>query len=172
MIPGVFVALNKTSAVREGVCRESIALSLLVFISLFCGCGLMDSDMKTKKLRVAFKYDKPASYYDPVNISFAPEYDFLENIYSTLVEYSPASELVGSAAESFEWVGNKARFKMRAGLCTVGGTAIDADDVEISFKRLFILGGNTHGDLKEVVCPNAELRSLSDSCPGMQVRDS
>ena len=167
----MFAASNKISAVREGVCRESIALSLLVFMPLFCGCGLMDSDMKTKKLRVAFKYDKPASYYDPVNISFAPEYDFLENIYSTLVEYSPASELVGSAVESFEWVGNEARFKMRADLCTVEGTAIDANDVEMSFKRLFILGGNTHGNLKEVVCPNAELRSLSDNCPGMQVRD-
>ena len=124
-----------------------------------------------EKFRVAFKYDKPATCYDPVNISFATEYDFLENIYSTLVEYSPKGELVGSVAESFEWVGSEAHFRIRPDLFTIDGQRIDANDVELSFKRLFILGGTTHGDLKEVVCPNQELKSLSDECAGMQVRN-
>ncbi|HAH31986.1 MAG TPA: hypothetical protein DCL44_06705 [Elusimicrobia bacterium] len=127
--------------------------------------------METEKLRVAFRYNKPAEYYDPVNISFATEYDFLENIYSTLVEYSPGGELVGAVAESFEWAGTEARFKIRQGLRTIDGKHIDANDVEMSFKRLFILGGNTHGDLKEIVCPNIKLKSFSDKCPEMQVRD-
>lgn len=128
--------------------------------------------MKSGKIRVAFKYDKPASYYDPANISFAPEYDFLENIYSTLLEYSPDGELVGSLAESFEWAGTEARFRIRPGLRTIDGRSIDATDVETSLKRLFILGGNTHGDLKDVVCPDKDLKKLSDKCPGMEVRDS
>lgn len=128
--------------------------------------------MKAEKFRVAFKYDKAAEFYDPTNISFAPEYDFLENIYSTLVEYSPAGELVGSLADSFEWVGTEARFRIRPDLQTIDGKSIDANDVEASFKRLFILGGNTHGDLKDVICPDNNLKSLSDKCPGMEVRDS
>ncbi|HBB66624.1 MAG TPA: hypothetical protein DCZ93_04870 [Elusimicrobia bacterium] len=152
--------------------RESLALSLFLFIQFCGGCSMKDTDMKSEKIRVAFKYDKPASYYDPANISFAPEYDFLENIYSTLLEYSPEGELVGSLAESFEWVGSEARFRIRPDLRTIDGRRIDAHDVETSLKRLFIVGGNTHGDLKDVVCPDKKLTKLSDNCPGMEVRDS
>ena len=168
----LLTAHGKINTFKGDVCRESVALSLLLFLQFCSGCAPKDSDMKTGKIRVAFKYDKAANYYDPVNISFAPEYDFLENIYSTLVEYSPEGELVGSVAESFEWAGSEARFKIRQDLLTIDGKHIDAYDVEQSFKRLFILGGNTHGDLKDVVCPNIELKSFSDKCPGMEVRDA
>lgn len=147
-------------------------LSLFVLMQCCFGCASKDTGMNAEKFRVAFKYDKAAEFYDPANISFAPEYDFLENIYSTLVEYSPDGELVGSLAESFEWVGSEARFRLRPGLQTIDGRPIDANDVEASFKRLFILGGNTHGDLKDVVCPDNNLKTLSDKCPGMEVRDS
>lgn len=154
------------------VYRESAMLSLFLFLQFCSGCSIKEPDMKPERIRVAFKYDKAAAYYDPVNISFAPEYDFLENIYSTLVEYSPEGELTGSIAESFEWVGTEARFRIRQDLLTIDGKRIDASDVEQSFKRLFILGGNTHGDLKDVVCPDTKLKKLSDSCPGMEVRDA
>lgn len=169
---GLLTAHGKTNTLKMDICRESAALSLLLFLQFFSGCAPKEPDMKMEKMRVAFKYDKAADYYDPVNISFAPEYDFLENIYSTLVEYSPEGELVGSLAESFEWAGTEARFRIRQDLLTVDGKRIDAYDVEQSFKRLFILGGNTHGDLKDVVCPNTELKSFSDKCPGMEVREA
>lgn len=135
------------------------------------GCGKEDMNKDLTTLRVAFKYDKPAAHYDPANIMFAPEYDFLENIYSTLVQYSPQGELIGSIAERFEWIGSEARFTIRSDLRTIDGRIIDANDVEISLKRLFILAGNTHGNLKDIVCPAITLKTLSDNCPGMEVAD-
>lgn len=146
----------------------------LIFFILVCfviGCKkYTNSEMKS--IRVAFKYDKPAKNYDPANITFAPEYDFLENIYSTLIEYAPNGELVGGIAERFEWIGNNAVFKIRPDLYTIDGKKIDATDVEISLKRLFILNSNTHGNLKDVICPNIVLKSLSDNCPTIEVKDN
>lgn len=125
----------------------------------------------TDTLRVAFPGYESASHYDPLKIHFSYEYIFLENIFSPLIDYSPSGELVSGVAERFEWVGTEARFKIQPGLKTIDGKKIDAYDVEQSLKRMFIIGGNTHGNLKDLVCPGAKLRKYTDACPGMEVRD-
>lgn len=122
-------------------------------------------------LRVAFPYDKPAAFYDPLRIFLSPEYTFLENTFSPLVEYTPKGELVSAVAERFEWRGTEARFQIRRGLKTVDGHRIDAKDVETSLKRMMIVSGNTHGDLRDMLCPAAHLSELDDPCPGMEVQD-
>ncbi len=130
---------------------------------------------KTKDLTLRVflfaSHRKPESF-DTARIHFAPEYLFLENIYSTLVEYSPEGELVSGVAETFEWVGTEARFKIRENLVTIDGHKITGYDVENTIKRLFILSTNTHGNLKDMLCPSTKLRKISDACPGMQVRES
>ena len=48
---------------------------------------------KNLTLRIAFPYAKPARAYEPARIELAPEYIFLENIYSPLVEMSAKGEI-------------------------------------------------------------------------------
>ena len=120
---------------------------------------------------VAFPRHEGAKSYDPVKIHFADAYTFLADTFSPLVEYAVTGELVSAAAERFEWIGNEAHFTMRKNLKTVDGYEIDAYDAEASFKRTFILGGNTHGNLKDMLCPDIKMNSLKDICPGLEVRD-
>lgn len=110
----------------------------------------------------------PASLYDPAAIRYSRDYFFLENLFSPLVEYSAADELVSGLAERFEWTGREARFTMRAGVKTADGRAIDAYDAELSLKRLFILGGGQEF-LKPLLCGDKQLASLADQCPGLAV---
>lgn len=125
--------------------------------------------MEKSIFRVAFPHRRPATDYDPVKIPYASHYFFLQNIYSPLVEYSLTGELVSAVAEKFQWIGTEAHFKIRPGLQTIDGDTINANDVAMSFKRLFMIGGNTHGDLKRMLCPGVKLHSLNDACPGMSV---
>ena len=123
-------------------------------------------------INVAFPGYEGAASYDPVKIHFAVAYTFLADTFSPLVEYSVTGELVSAAAERFEWIGNEAHFTMRKNLKTIDGHGIDAYDAETSFKRMFILGGNTHGNLKDMLCPGAKMDSLNAVCPGLEVRDN
>jgi len=148
---------------------------LLIFLC-FAGICLILFTREAKpvetNIKVAFPgYDGAASY-DPVKIHFAVAYTFLADIYSPLVEYSVTGELVAAAAERFEWIGNEAHFTMRKDLKTIDGHEINAYDAERTFKRIFILGGNTHGNLKDMLCPDISMSSLNDACPGLEVRDN
>lgn len=124
-------------------------------------------------LRVAFPYDRPVNSYEPTRIHLAPEYIFLENIYSPLVELSKEKGApISSVAKHFQWQDGKLVFEIRDDLYTTDGYKISALDAEVSFKRLLILSGNTHGNFKELVCPGTKLTSLQDSCKGLNVKNN
>ena len=145
-----------------------LALLLLGFFYYLCQKkGTMDTSM----LRAAFPAKAPHTKYDPAKIHFSHEYNFLANTFSPLLEYSASGELVSSVAEKFEWVGNEARFTIRRNFRTVDGDVIDAYDIEKTFKRMFILESNTHGDLKDMLCPGVQFSGLDDVCPGMGVKE-
>jgi len=128
--------------------------------------------MKNDKIiRVAFRHND-ASHYDPSKIYFDYEYIFLENTFSPLVEYSVDGQLISGVAGKFYWKGTDAYFEIRSDLKTIDGKKIDAYDVELSLKRLLILGGNTHGDLKNLICPNDKITKLTDTCSNMEVKDN
>lgn len=128
--------------------------------------------MTNHSLNAAFIEYQPASSYDPLKIQFSPEYVFLENIYSTLLETDINGEIVSGLAERFDWVGTELHFKIREGLKTIDGHPITAKDAETSFKRVLLLQGGTHTDLADMVCPGKTLKQLADPCTGMEVRDS
>lgn len=125
--------------------------------------------MTDKTIRMPFPAKAGACDYDPAKIHLSQEYNFLVNIYSPLLEYSVDGKLVSAVAEKFEWIGTDAHFTIRPDLRTIDGVPITAADVEASFKRLFVLSSNMHGDLKDLVCQGKELKKLSDPCPGMSV---
>lgn len=118
-------------------------------------------------LKVAFPIDSKVTQYEPTRIHLAPEYIFLENIYSTLIEFNKDGEIVGGLAEKFYWVDSKLYIQIRTNIKTIDGHHITADDVILSLKRLLILSSNTHGNFKTLVCNNISLKNLHDDCPGL-----
>lgn len=123
-------------------------------------------------LRVAFPANDTLYDYDPAKIYYAHQYILLENLYSQLVGYDTKGEIVSGIAEKFEWVGTEVRFHIRKGLKTVDGYEITARDAELSFKRLFILQSNTHGDISRALCGGKTIKKLSDKCKNMLLEDS
>jgi len=120
------------------------------------------------ELRVAFPSGKAASSYEPTKIHLGDEYIFLENIYSPLLEIDPKTGLINSGlAKSYDWQGDDLILEIRNDSSTVSGHPINAEDVEFSLKRLLVLSGNTHGNFKDLVCPNANLSSIEESCEGI-----
>lgn len=122
-------------------------------------------------LKVAYPFNHLISSYDPAKIHYDSQYVLLENLYSSLIVYNSDNQLVSGLAERFYWQGNEAWFELRKGVRTVDGYEITAKDVENSFKRLFILGTNTHGDLKKDLCGNVNIKKLSDKCKNLIVKD-
>ncbi len=123
-------------------------------------------------IRASFSFDRPAKSYDPAKIHLVPEYQFLYQIYSPLVEFNVRGELVPAVAEKFEWVGNEAHFTIRKGLKTVDGHEITAKDAAFSLKRLLIISSNTHGSLRDILCLDLDtpLKTITDPCSGIDVR--
>jgi len=74
--------------------HPQIRNKLLVLICLL-GCGMfvlskqhpLTQQGRTMNLRVAFPAKNPVEQYEPTRILLAPEYIFLETIYSPLVEF-------------------------------------------------------------------------------------
>lgn len=147
-----------------------IILWLAMIGSVVGGITMLRSNSKKSlDLRVAFPYDKPVSFYEPTQIHLAPEYIFLENTYSPLVEFSAKDgEVIPSVAESFEWNGDDLHLKIRGNLKTVSGNPITADDVEFSLKRLLVLSSNTHGNFRDLVCEDKPIKNVDENCAGIK----
>lgn len=122
------------------------------------------------ELKLLFNSTSPVIEFDPARVSLNQQYVFLENTFSTLLEYSAAGELTSGLAETYRWRGAEARFRMRGGIKTIGGVRIDAYDAEFSLKRLFITG-KPYSPLCDLLCGRKTLQKLSDHCPGLRVED-
>ncbi len=153
--------------------RKLILLSISIAFLLTVGVVVMSGIRAEKKsgvLRVAFPYAKPASAYEPAQIHLAPEYIFLENIYSPLVEMSARDgQVEGGVAKNYYWKDNELHLVIRDDFKTVTGLLITVKDAEFSLKRLLAMPGNTHGNFKELICGSQELKSIEDRCDGIRV---
>jgi hypothetical protein len=143
-------------------------ISFLILAGGLVSYSLMNSNLDGKTLRVAFPSTRLINTYEPTNIHMAYEYVLLENLYSPLVEIDPKGGLVLPAiTESFQWKGNELHFQIRPQLKTSGGTPITAADVVFSLKRVILLSQNTHGNFKDLICPDQVLKSIDDPCDGI-----
>jgi hypothetical protein len=151
--------------------RAWLAALVGVIVVLMVVIGRKGSGVNmSSEIRVAFPYDKPTRFYEPTRIHLAPEYIFLENTFSPLVEVSPKDgSLRPGVAESWTWDGDNLRLKIRRGLKTIDGVEITAKDAEFSLKRVLLRTGNTHGNFQSLVCGAAGLKSIDDRCEGIQV---
>lgn len=129
-------------------------------------------DSKDLTLRIGFGATRPIEKYEPTNIHFANEYLLLENVYSSLVELNPKTGAVQPGiAESYSWNGDALELQIRKNLFTKSGKQIRASDVLFSLKRLLVLSANTHGNFKDLVCPDFKLTDVEQNCPGLSVID-
>lgn len=167
---------NLNSEARMRLTRRSLKFvtlasvvlgAVLLTTRLFSIPGFSDED---GKMRVAFPYREAITQYDPAAITLAPQYILLETMYSPLVEMDNNGRVVEGIARKFEWVGDEAHFTLRDDLKTADNISITADDAALSLKRLLIISGNTHGNLKDLLCAHQELTKLSDACDGIEVR--
>ncbi len=152
--------------------KKSTSLLVPVLIVQFL-IGIVAMEVKSENakatLKVAFPYAKSATEYEPARIHLGPEYIFLENVFSPLVEMNSRGEIVSGVADSFYWKENDLHLVIRDNLKTVDGLSITAKDAEFSLKRLLLIPENTHGDFRELICGATKFRSLSDSCSGISV---
>ena len=134
------------------------------------GHQALKAQARTDVLRVAFPYSKSATEYEPALIHLAPEYIFLENVFSPLVELSPENGHVDpGVAESYKWDGLELHLVIRRSLKTVSGVPLTAADAAFSLKRLLTMPGNTHGDFRALLCGQTTLKTVSDDCDGIRV---
>lgn len=145
-------------------------LAIVIFLAqAFFERGHVMSDI----LRVAFPNNLPSKSYEPTRIHLAPEYIFLENIYSPLVELSPEDASIRSGlADKWEWKDDELHFFIRDGIKTVDGKSITAEDAAFSLKRLLVRTQNTHGNLKDLVCGGSAVKSIEDLCPGIGFKNN
>lgn len=151
--------------------KKKIIAMLFACAILFIIVGryfLMNTKNISQTLRVAFPVAKKVTDYEPTNISLGHEYIFLENVFSPLVEVTKDGQIEAGVAEKIEWVGDDLKLTIRDNLKTRSGVLITANDVVFSLKRLLVLSGNTHGNFKDIVCPEVEIKSVEDDCHGIR----
>lgn len=154
------------------------AVFTIVFLALSAACGLSalflvflkPCDHRNNSMRLAFPYNRNPENYDPARITLAPEYIFLENIFSPLIEMDVHGSVTSGVASMFEWQGDEAVLTIRDSLVTVDGLPITAQDAEFSLKRLLVLTGNTHGNIQDLLCADKPLKSVDEPCQGIESR--
>ena len=144
---------------------------------IFIGAILLNMKKHIKSnsdiLRLAFPYKKKVNEYEPTKIHLAPEYIFLENIFSPLIELSKDEGTpISGVAKKFYWINNELHFEIRDDLYTIDGYKITAKDVEFSLKRVLILSKNTHGNLKDLICAGEVPKTISEPCHGMEISNN
>lgn len=149
--------------------KATAALLLIVTSLLSWRLFFASKPADSGLLRIAFPYNKPATEYEPTDIRFAPQYVFLHNIYRTLIEFAPENgDIVGAVSDNFYWKDGELHLHIRDNLKTVDGFPITAADVVFSLKRVMVLSGNTHGNIKSLLCEGPPLKSVQEDCSGIR----
>lgn len=154
------------------ILTHKAAAVIAVALVIAGGVYTMNTHFENKPLKVAFPSAKKASDYEPTKIALDYEYIFLENVFSPLLEMSERGHVESGVAEQAEWIGDELKLTIRKNLKTASGKSITPDDVVFSLKRLLILTGNTHGNFKDIVCPNAKLTTVDSNCEGIRSDES
>lgn len=106
---------------------------------------------------------------DPARVDTLTQANLIRNLYGRLVEYDPDGSLVPSVAKAFTWKGKSVYFQFRTDFQTLDGHLITAEDAAFSLKRVLFKGKNTHGDLKNFLCPGSDISNMNDPCEGIRV---
>lgn len=144
---------------------NKIVISIILFLGVLVTTSLFKQNSKPTELRVAFPSSQSSLSYEPTKIHLGYEYIFLENVFSPLIEINPKTgEITAGLAKNYEWKDDSLILYIRTDSKTISGEQITAEDIEFSLKRLLVLAGNTHGNFKDLVCPNQEFKDINEPC--------
>lgn len=120
------------------------------------------------QMKMATVFKKSSPQLDPAAINSIEEYELVQNLYRPLVEYDLSHNLVPGLAKNFYWEGESLIFEFDPSrVVTFDGDSVTAEDAARSLKRAIFYGKTGHGDLRTFLCPNQKLKSIDDSCPGI-----
>lgn len=138
---------------------------LLTMRTIFMDPQIISADNKT--LRVSYPtFKKELEHMDPQKIKLVYEALLIQNLYSTLITIDKNNQLQGSMAGGINWDGTAYRLYIRP-YSLPSGKVIGAKDAYYSLLRLMVVDKQSHGSLKNLICPDDRLLSLNDSCKGL-----
>ncbi len=122
------------------------------------------------KVRIGTKKVVP----DPAKIETTGDWYFLDHISSGLVSYDHEKNIFApNIAEKWEITQDRVHlFKLRKDLKFSDGSAITAQDVEWSIKRLLMKKTSTHLPLWNYIEGCENLKSIQDFCSGLKINAS
>ncbi|MBX3023095.1 MAG: hypothetical protein KF799_15575 [Bdellovibrionales bacterium] len=147
-----------------------MAFSALIGINMLNESKTTSNSARSNPVRVATNYLKGSQSLDPVNIANVQEYELVRNLYGRLIEYNTQGELMAGIPQSFNWEGKRLIFHFAQKVRTIGGNVVGAEDAARSLKRAIMFRRTGHGDLRNFLCPEFQLKSLEDKCPGIEVQ--
>ena len=150
------------------ICAASLTGLTFSIISPYFG-RTMRPLSQNQRLKVASGYFGKLHALDPAKITTMAEYEIIENLYGNLVEYDEQGRLIPDIPETFEWIGDDLIFTFGERARTKSGHVVTALDAATSLKRSILLKTSGHGDIRTFLCPNFDLKSIDDKCPGIQV---
>jgi hypothetical protein len=124
---------------------------LLAVITLFGGVFLLvDRNNKHSEstLRLGYSFFGSISEIDPKEIQSIYQSNIIENLYSRLVEYDNAGQIICMLCSSFKIDGDKIIFYFDGSTKTIDKNPIGAKDAKLSLERLIATQTNTHGSLQ------------------------
>ncbi|MCB9025394.1 MAG: hypothetical protein H6625_03680 [Bdellovibrionaceae bacterium] len=124
-----------------------------------------------KLLKISYPFKNPVNSIDPHKIHFIEEALLSQPLNSKLVNVFQNGKINGEMASDIYWNGEAYELTIRS-YKTSGGVIIDAEDAYISLLRIVAIDKNTHGSLKNLICPNSVVKNLNDKCEGLKLRDN
>ncbi len=149
----------------------TMALFILSAIFFSLRGYLMTVPSNVHEFKVGFPYETSLSEFDPARVQVAGQYAFLENLYIPLLLRDNLGRLIPGAASKFYWVDDEIEFEINKDLVDSEGQKITVEDAYFSLMRLLVLGSSTHGDLKKLICPDSQPKSVNDQCAGIRIVD-
>ncbi|MEN9722156.1 MAG: hypothetical protein RJB38_142 [Pseudomonadota bacterium] len=146
--------------------------SILLALAVVTVAGALSIDKNRtnnhamSSLRFAASYFIRADSIDPAKPLDLATYQALASLFSRLVYFKEANKLELMAAEHFEWSGATLRIKVKRWK-TRDGYEISARDAAFSLRRLLILDSNSHGFIKDLLCPGEQVRDPTVDCRGI-----
>lgn len=108
-------------------------------------------------VNVAIPFQQSLTNLDPGKITTLSQAIILRNLFSALFEYDDSGNLRPGLAASYKWIDGKLELTFDSRPVVSNGRPITANDVRKSLFRLMKVGNRVHGNLQQLICPNAQV---------------
>jgi len=145
-------------------------ISTIFVITLVVGLIMLNSTNPTSSttLKLGLFELLKVKNLDPKRVNTLTEATILRSLYNSLFEYDLNGQIITSIAENFKFEKDGTlSIQIRSDKFLSDGSSLTGEDIVLTLKRLMLDGKNTHGDFKNLICPDYTLKSVFDDCPGL-----